>query len=106
MSAHIRDPDPKYVRAHLLHNTSLLILLSTVLSVVVVAAPVDGIVVLDEGVVTDERGAVVPRPGRGRLFCPEEDMTGSGMLLWRTRETSRTNRPKKDARRADFQKKR
>lgn len=28
--------------------------------------------------------------GRGRLFCPEEDVTGSGMLLWRTRKASRT----------------
>ena len=73
---------------------------------VVVATAVDGIVVLDEGAVADGREVIIPGSGCGRLFCLEEDVAGSEMLVWRTRKGSLTKCPKKDIRRADFQKKR
>jgi len=95
------DPDPKHIRAHLLHDTGLafregyvppglvlnkfdldfptaglLILLSTVFFVLVIATAVDGIVVLDEGVVADGREAIVPGVGTRTLILSRRGCDG------------------------------
>ena len=53
-------------------TAGLFILWPSLFLLFVVASTVDGIVVLDEGVVAYEREAVVPGVGTRMLICPEE----------------------------------
>ena len=77
--------------------TGLLILRPTLFIVVVVATAVDGIVVLDEGVVTDGREAVVPGVGTRTLILSRRGCDGIRHVVMED-EKGKSNKVSKERR--------
>ena len=77
--------------------TGLLVLLTAVFFVFVVAAAVDGIVVLDEGVVADGRDAVVPEVGTRTLILSRRGCDGIRHVVMED-EKGKSNKVSKERR--------